>query len=85
MKENKALRIHYGTKYRFTKEMFECTSSIGSLTYSQRSEPGCGGGVPGGTSGSGSGSGSGVFAFLPDFDLLGDFGEDPGINKFPNI
>lgn len=44
------------------------TCSIGWSTYSYSSEPGAGGGVPGGSAGtSGSGSGSGVLDFFPFF------------------
>ena len=50
---------------------------MGWSTYSHSSDPGCGGGVPGGTSGSGSGSGSGVFPFLPDLPRFGDLGVEP--------
>ena len=51
---------------------------MGSSTNCQRSDPGCGGGVPGASSGSGSVSGSGVLGFLPlDFDLFGDLGDEP--------
>ena len=49
------------------------TSSIGSLTHTQSSEPGCGGGGPVGSGGAGSGSGSGVGVRLfGDFFLLGE-------------